>query len=177
MVLKRIVELHRRHGSAVSEVMEGALTSTGASPIDPNSLVALYRADQSVGWRPPELSASPAAPSSDEASRTWTIRLDRKRKVARIDGFGEIKNTGFEVLNTLAIKHLEATGQGLEPEDFPFSRVATLQKIWSLKNEEAVRKRISLLRRKLERICVEIGHPLPEDSEVIENLLWHDSPL
>jgi hypothetical protein len=119
------------------------------------------------------LSAPPASPSSDEASRTWTIRLDRKRKVAGIDGFGEIKNTGFEVLNTLAEKHLEARGQGLEPEDFPFTKAAILQKFWGLKNEEAVRKRISFLRRKLEQICVEIGRPLLGDSEVIENQLWH----
>ncbi len=173
VALKRIVKLHRRHGSAVSGVMEGALSSSGASPIDPNSLLALYRADQSVGSQPPELSVLPAAPSSDEAPRTWTIRLDRKRRVVRIDGVGEIKNAGFEVLNTLGEKQLEAKGQGLEPEDFPFSKAATLQKYWRLENEESVRKRISFLRRKLGQMCVKIGCPPPGESEVIENLRWH----
>jgi len=173
VALERIVELHKRHGAAVSEVIDAALNSVGASPVEPNSLLALYRADQLVGGHPSELSSPPPAPSSEDASRTWTIRLDRQKRVALIDGVGEIRNTGFKVLNTLAEKHLEAKGMGLEPEDFPFSKASKLQSIWGLKNEDNVRKRISLLRRILGALCTEIGYPPPEESEIVETQAWH----
>ena len=162
--LSRLVELHRRHGRSVTEVMERALSERRGEATEDGSLLALYRAvDAEVGSR---------GVTSTEAMRgvepiVWAIELDTDRKVATIQGAGEIRNTNFETLVFLAQLHLDCLGRGLVPEDFPAITERKLLDEWSLADGSTVRRRIQSLRKTLTDLVGEDG------MELVENIPGH----
>ncbi len=173
--MRLMVDVHRRHGVAVTQVAEAAMGARAGQEPHPDSLLALYREASIALVDSPARPNQPAPPPP--AERILIVRLDRVRRRAVLEGLGAISGANFSVLDALAEAHLAALGRGLQPEDFPTSAAGVLAVKWDLDGEEAVRRRILRLRRALERLFRDAGDPVPGDQEVIENIPWHGYQL
>ena len=152
IAVERIVDLHKRHGFAVTRVMDDARKSSGGGTRDSDSLLALYGESQATdiaGSFSIALSTQP----SDAKQQFWKIRLDWTRKQSHIVGVGAIKGAGYELLEYLGKIHMEALGLGLEPEEYPLATGEALAKHWQLAGSASVRRRVLRLRRDLEALC------------------------
>jgi len=153
----RIADLLRRHGKAVTSVMENALEH----PERPTgSLLALYAAPDDV-------------PSSERVEKhlptpfNLMIEIDDKRARARLNGALDVRNTPFATLAPFVEAHLRSLGLGRVPEEFELLKARDLLETWNLKEESGVRRRIGRLRRLLLESFGE------DAAEVLENLSWH----
>ncbi len=162
--LLRLVDLHRRHGIAVTSVMDAALSAVIQEPIAATSLLAMYRsADVETGTSAPGQgdAATIAGPPQH------TFRIDRHQKAVHVENLGILRGTDYLTFVTLAEAHLKAAGCGLMPEDYPAQPARVLLDRWKLADESTVRRRIQSLRRKLAAL---LGS---EGSDLVENLAWH----
>jgi hypothetical protein len=167
---RRLIELHRRHGRSVSDVMLRLLAeSTGQE--HPDSLVSMYRAYQTAQSAGAGFVMPKAEPVTGRVPATVELRFDRNTERVTIAGGGQIGGVGFEVLDTLAATFLEDQGQGLDPEDHRARRANWLAREWGV-TEEAVRRRVLRLRQELSDIGMSAGldHDL---ADIIENVPNH----
>lgn len=153
----QIADLLRRHGKAVTSVMENALEHTERPE---GSLLALYAA-------PDEVLHSERVEQPVPAPFHLMIEIDEKRARARLNGVLDVQNTPFATLATFAEAHLRSLGLGRVPEEFELLKARDLRKSWNLTEDSGVRRRITRLRRLLVESFGE------DAEEVLENLSWH----
>jgi 7-cyano-7-deazaguanine synthase in queuosine biosynthesis len=122
LAMRRIVDLHRRHGQAVAQAIEiarvAAFGSRSGEP-DRESPLGLLGAETlaRLGEPTPAFARSidPAFPDRPP----WEICIDRERKIATLAGQGSIKGANYQTLVGLADAHLRALGEGIAPQDSP----------------------------------------------------------
>ncbi len=160
----RLHDLFRRHGQSVTRVLRDSLAKGSVDVQAPDSLLALYRADELGGlesdW---PTQSSPTLPPTD-------LILDREKQTATLSGFGPIGGATFRLLNRLADAHLSALGAGKEPEDFPCVASRFLMGDLKYGDEDSVRRAVKNARKKLHDILERAGRP---ELEVIENIATH----
>jgi hypothetical protein len=100
------------------------------------------------------------------ATQALSLTLSQKPLRVAIGGFGTVTGVNAQVLQTLAVPHLEAAGAGRVFEDYPLT--CPLRGAWAV-DEEGVRKRIARLRRSLRKLAIEAG-PDPLDESAWECL-------
>lgn len=167
--LRRIVDLLKRHGSSVANVMRDEMLSTRLDQAPANSLPDLYGATQ----REQLFTSIPISPEpQNELEQIFDIVIDEKRKVLRINDAIEIKGAGFNLLNTLATAFLQGAGQGLDLLDFPTLDAGKLAIGAGLQDDAAVRQSVSRTRTLLGAKFASAGLD-PEDGKIlIENIPW-----
>ncbi|MGG7565010.1 7-cyano-7-deazaguanine synthase [Rhodovulum sp. DZ06] len=170
VVGQRLFEMHRRHGVAVSGVAQKALSRvmTGEVEADPESLIAMLgQARLSGATSEPRRIEPEAAPNAE----TFELRIGPSTKQVEIAGLGTVVNTSAAILRFFAQRHLEAMGQGLEPEDHPLIAAGTLETEWGVE-AATVRRRINRLRADIAALAIKRGLAPPAEGDVLENLPW-----
>lgn len=153
----RIVDLLRRHGKAVTDVMERALD---APERPPGSLLDLYAA-------PDEVPSYRHALKLEPEPFKLLIEIDDQNQWAKLNRAVTVRKTLFLTIETFAASHLASLSQGLAPEDYDLLRARDLQKSWGLEEQSTVRRRIQNLRSVLDK---EFGEGA---SDILENQPWY----
>lgn len=175
--MERLVNLHRKHGRAVSRVLAQRLAAVAGSrrdPADPDSLVMMAGRDVFAGGAGEEAAAAVAVVGKTDAPpppvmRTLTLGADGRS--AMIAGLGSVKGSSAEVLHRLATDHLLAVGDGLAPEDHPFVPSRRLAADWNI-SEEGVRRRVLRLRNEIAALPLGAGAAAPDAQEIVESIPW-----
>lgn len=177
---KRLFLLHQRHGQSVVKALDAALDEVrvlgklAEQSYHQNSLVMLAGRDVYGGENLSTSTALQPLPNMPESAMThpkWVLRFNPVAKQATFDGLGNVKGVAAQVLCDLGQQHLDAAGQGLAPEDYPLMAAREAGKRWNL-SEEGVRRRISLTRKAIAKISINVGFAVPDEGEVIENVSW-----
>ncbi|MEM7399766.1 MAG: hypothetical protein AAF354_12615 [Pseudomonadota bacterium] len=177
--LRRIHQLHLRHGTQISVLRDQLLAQLhatgGASGLPDGSLLRLVGQDVFGGPSFVDPLREHPGGRPQQADVRWRVNLDRTRPNTRvlIAGLGEVGGVSGNVLETFADAHLAAQGRGHAPEDHPCVSAGDLSKAWALDSEESVRKRVSTARRQIKKLARQRGITPPADDAIIENLPWH----
>lgn len=172
IVLKRIATLLHRHGTAVSGVMRGILDGRNIIGLPDSSLLRLYAEDQHRQMLEGVVRAPPAV--APETDRGVTLTFDDRQQTVKIDGVVEIRKSATQhLLRVLAAKHLEASGRGLEPFEYPFTTAAKLTDLLERNDEGTVRKLVNRARSRLEGKLASAGLDEETGRDIIENNPWH----
>ena len=170
--LKRITGLLQRHGASVSGVMRSELGARGHEDLPLSTLPRLYVDDEAARLTGPvgeSQSINVALPESKVV-----LAFDRQNQVAILDEALEIRSGAtHQLLWALAEKHLQASGQGLAPLDYPFTTTAKLAHRLGREGDAAIRQLVSRARSHLKSKLVSAGKDGELGQELIENSPWH----
>lgn len=177
--LKRLMDLHKRHGQAIANVIEKLMrthiSNVASSGAVEDTLLTMIGQDI-FATREPMLTAQPdqKTPAAKLASHRFVIRLTDTRRGTRVEiaSFGAFTGASAEMLITLANAFLEARGKGLAAEDHPCINAGALAEAWNLETEESVRKRMSSLRATISKRAKNAGKARPDNNEIVENIPW-----
>ena len=158
--LRSLHDLHRRHGTAVSTVIDKALGASANDPVS-GSLVDLYR--KADLW----MIGSEPVPKEVVDVRPVVLSIDRRKNFVDLDGVGRLTGAAFHVIDALASLQLGALGKGLAPEDFPCIGAWSLAEALRLSDEASARRSIVRTRKKIGEILSASGHA---GTELIETL-------
>lgn len=165
--VKRLSDLLRRHGSAVSNAMRSYVGGSGEGSL-PRLFGDLVRA-QALGL--PQIAS--LSPDREEDSKTLIV-LDQKRQRVTIDGSIELKKGATSsLLIALGELHLQSLGKGLGPFDFPLVQPGILATQLGLESDENLRKRVTRARQALSEKFASAGYPNERAEQIIENVPWH----
>lgn len=179
----RLLDLHRRHGAAVTRVIDEALAQHSSldamSALPDSCLLSLLRAPLT---RVPPLVDAPAQtdPSPARQAETSTrqeierpIRLaidSQARQLVFAAGFS-VKGRGYELIAALVKEFHEDQAAGRPPANYryiPWKEVA--RRLGS--DEPALRKAVTRLRRAVaEKFRMLIG-VAPADDDIVQNQRW-----
>lgn len=180
---RRIVEMHRRHGTSVEKVLEQAISS-GASDLarkvyPANSLVRLWLSDPSEHTKPKAKIVAPApfAPqpfemaieADDQPSPTgpWTARFlhDGDIHVVIVERLGRVTGAPARMALLLKVVWIEDKFGGLLIEDHRFVHLHTLGAV----SKEAAKNNVSRFRKTLSEAYTAIYGLPPKRHLVIES--------
>jgi len=168
--LKRLVDLLKRHGSSVANVMRNEMSAQRLEPFPTNSLPDLYGNAQRK-----QLFSSPRVVSEPQVvtEQVFELVIDKRRKVLRINDVIEIKGAGYKLLNILVAEHLEGAGKGLDLLDYPLLDAGKLAARLEVQAEDMVRQTVSRTRNLLGTKFTSAGLDPEDGNNLIENIPWH----
>jgi len=173
-VASRILDLHRRHASAVCHVFEEAIISHRAALLKGSlpsacllSLIISPRYGESTDSEQTEVS------EQDTVDSDIRIALDENQKRVIFDGWGEVKGKSAVLIITLAEPFRQAMGEERAPEHFPFTRTSKLVHQINCADEETLRKLVQRCRKKITQLAEHAGDSPPSIDALIENSQWH----
>lgn len=159
MVASRILDLHRRHASAVCRVFDRAISShAGAlreATLSPECLLSLVVSQRDGEQAYPERNRAMEQPAPTTPEIRMAIDEHRNRVV--FDRWDEITGVGDE----------------LAPEHYPFTETPDLLRWLKCDREETLRRRVLRCRNKITELATNAGDPPPSTDAVIENSPWH----
>ena len=172
-VAGRILDLYRRHASAVCRVFEGAISSHAGALLQGN-LPADCLLNLIVSQRDGE-SAYPERSGAFEHAVTIganiRMAIDDERKRVVFDPWGEISGVGAELVIALAEPFRRALREELSPEHYPFIETSKLMREINC-NAETLRRRVLRCRNKIKQLATNAADPPPSIESVIENIPW-----
>ena len=187
---EHILDLHRRHATAVCSVFERAV-STHASALTEQSLspscllllvvsqtefqaetVRLVSGPKRRGPGRRTADAEPGLPPA-LARREIRMAIDPDVKRVVVGQWGEIKGVAAELLISLAEPHQQAMQQGLMPERYPYTQTGCLLKRLRIASAETLRRRVLRCRNSIEHLASKACSAPPPINAVIENQQWH----
>lgn len=163
---ENLITLHRRHGAAVTGVIDSHLSRFHKGEFQDAGRFCLLRLAGSERLGVEALLPVP----TDEIEKPPQFVVEIHRRHVNIDILGDLTGVDAEVLSSLATKHLEAAGLGLAPEDHPVVPAWDLADQWGLTGEEAVRRRMTRLRTSLGRLGAMVGIRHMDQDAVVETL-------
>ena len=173
-VATQILDLHRRHASAVCHVFDATIASNAASirdgslPMD--CLLSLVIGDRGGGLT---YSLQTQAPDNPIAvSSEIKIAIDETETRVVMDRWGELKGASAELIIALSRPFRQAARDELVPEHYPFTRVSNLLALTTCTDDETFRRRVHRCRGKIAQIAKSAGDPPPSIDAVIENIEW-----
>lgn len=169
IALKQIAVLLQRHGAAVSRVMRNALEAKGSTSLAPSTLPRLYSEDEAARLASIVSDPSPTttAPTEDKV----VIAFYRQDQRAMIEDAVEIKKGATHLLLwSLAEKHLEAKGQGLDPLEYPAVSASELTDVMGYSEEGNVRQLVTRSRSSMAKMLAAFGLDEVTDGSIIENV-------
>lgn len=170
--LKRVSELLSRHGRAVTSVMRETGKSRPLHEWPDGSLPRLFGEMQRSSVLGLASVPAPASPSTGPEKLLLAFD-DERRSLVIQDAIEIIGPAAYALLRTLADQHLEAAGQGVALEDYPFVQTHSLRGRLELSSDEALRKRVKRTRSDLRYRFESAGIDPSVAGELIENLPWH----
>jgi hypothetical protein len=173
-VASRILDLHRRHASAVCNVFDDAIRANAAKIREGGlpahcllSLIVGQGGDASL-YRLPSRSPKQLVIATPEIR----ISIDEFGQRVVFDRWGEIKGASAEVIIALAEPFREATRKELAPEHYAFLETPKLVGRTKCESDEVLRRRVLRCRNQIRKLAGVAGHTeLPLDA-VIESSQW-----
>ncbi|MEO1686685.1 MAG: hypothetical protein AAFU61_02135, partial [Pseudomonadota bacterium] len=176
--MERLVDLHRRHGRSVSEVLAQRLAAVAGSqrdPGDPDSLLMMAGRDVFAGGKGEGMATTAMAAVGQTGTPPppviRTLTLGAGGRSATVSGVGSVRGSSADVLHRLAKDHLQALGDAVAPENHPFVPSRRLAAEWNI-SEEGVRRRVLRLRREIEALALGAGAAAPGAQEIVESIPW-----
>jgi hypothetical protein len=165
---RKIIELHRRHATAVCRVVDAAIRQHAAAlrgrDLPDSCLLVLTvggRGDQ-VGL--PRVTSDEREGEVPEAPAEVLIAFDPQEKAVLLGSGEPLKGAHYSLLEVMCSNYEAARDAGLLPEDYPPVPAPNLADALGI-TEEAVRRRVVKVRRAIESLGV-------DPDAVIENLPW-----
>lgn len=187
-VAGRIFDLYQRQAQSVIGVVEWAINSNARplaeAQLAPDCLLALAVSPhgEQIGRPLGSAQAGEAVrmPEDvgvcDAAFRQATVvqmTIDPDRNEVAFAGLGVVRGASAQLLIILAEPFRKAVRAELPPEQYPFMTANELLKRSGCGNDEALRRRILILRNRLRAFTKERGRPELPTNAVIENIPWH----
>ncbi|MEL7469613.1 MAG: 7-cyano-7-deazaguanine synthase [Pseudomonadota bacterium] len=177
--LQRLLALHNRHGTGISEIVDGMLADRlapkGTATLEDDTLLTLIGQERFAPRQPLLMDTHEQVPVVHSKPDLIVVKLIDAPRGTRveIEGLGDFTGAAAEVLMTLAEQFLAARGGGLAPEDHPLMKGGKLAEAWDLESEEGVRKRIQSVRSLIAKRAKSAGQSPPDPKAIVENLPWH----
>ena len=172
MALRKITALLQRHGAAVSRVMRREMEARAINDWPSSSLPRLYAEYEAARLSGAALDVTPVASLPVESKVVLTFDSSKQRAI--LADHVEIRpGATHKLLWALAERHLEASGRGLDPLDYPATSVQELTDILGYAEEGNVRQRVKRSRTELTREFETAGLDMDIGSNIIENVLGH----
>jgi 7-cyano-7-deazaguanine synthase in queuosine biosynthesis len=175
IVASRILDLHRRHASAVCRVFDQAISSHAAalrvgsvSSACLLSLIVSQREGESAYDRRTE-----ALDEADTIDAVIRIAIDEKRKRVIFDRWGQISGQNAALIIALGEPFRQATREERAPENYPFTKTPKLVCQINCIDQASLRKNVARCRNKLKELATSAGDGPPSLDAVIENSQWH----
>jgi hypothetical protein len=174
-VASRILDLHRRHASAVCHVFDEAIKAHAADFREGKlpatcllSLVVGQQDGEGAGVEQPVAVEQPAATDTE-----IRIAIDEKADRVSFDRWGEVRGTSAALIIALAEPFRRATREEQAPERYPFTKTSNLMSQLRCDDAEALRRRVLRCRNKVTQLAAHAGDPRPSIEAVIESSQWH----
>jgi hypothetical protein len=180
---RRIFELYKRHASEVCAVVDDAIRSNAsalrAHALPGSCLLVLAlpkRGDADAFVRPKPFKDPAELEYEDELNEVRSrieirIAFDDDKKTVILWSGEQLGGASYSLLNSLRHEYENAKRAGFAPENYPFVHGRKLSDQLNIE-EPALRRRISRLRRRLDKCSIASGSgPLSPDA-VIENEPW-----
>ena len=174
-VAARILDLHRRHATAVCNVFDSAIRNNPAKLRDgslPADCLLLLVVGQGAG-DPSYPAPSPATKPLAVLVQEIRLSIDEVGKRVVLERWGEIKGVGAELIIALAAPFRKARQRELPPEQYPYLTKQELQIQLECKSDEVLRRQVLRCRNAISRGAEKAGDPKPPIDAVIENIKWH----
>ena len=172
-VAARILDLHRRHASAVCGAFDDGITAHRAAlregTLPSDCLLALVVGRHGVVDRPEPATAPEPRPSADPEIR---IAIDEEKGRVRFERWGVVTGKGAELIIFLSASFRLAVRQERAPEHYPFIPTGCVADATGCQHDEALRKRLNRLRKRIARMAEQSGDLAPDLGAVIENHPW-----
>lgn len=167
--VSRIAVLLRRHGSAVTDVMQRMMDTSNPASHPANCLPRIYGEMKLAQVLGPPVKPEP----SQSPPPRMRLEFDASRKRLTIDGSVEIRvGATFSLLSALSKVHLEAAGKGLDPLEYPATKATALARLLSLDSDEGVRQAVNRARNDLAKKFTSAGLDPERGKGLVENLPW-----
>jgi hypothetical protein len=174
-VAGRILDLHRRHASAVCRVFDEAISAHAADlrqrKLPPTCLLSLVVSQQDGESADVERPA--AVEQADAIDTEIRMAIDDKSNRVIFVRWGELQGKSAALIIILAGPFRQAMQEERAPEQYPLTQTSNLMRQIGCAGDEAVRKRVLRCRNKLTRLAMRAGDPPPSIEAVIENSQWH----
>ena len=169
-----ILDLHRRHASAVCRVFDEAVAAHAADlrrgELPRTCLVSLVvnqRGRESAAERPAVVEPG------DAIDPEIRIAIDEHAKRVIFDRWGEVLGNNAALIICLAEPFRKATREERAPERYPFIQTSNLMSQLRCNDKETLRRRVLRCRSKLTQLAAHAGDPSPSIEAVIESSQWH----
>jgi hypothetical protein len=174
-VARRILELYRRHSSAVCRVFDEAIQTHPAElrrgELPATCLLSLMVSQYESGTVVVE---RPLVAEQLETVRSEIrIAVDEKANRVVFGRWGEVKGKSAGLIINLAKPFGQAVSEGRVPENYPFTKTTDLIRQIGCTNDEALRRCVLRCRNKLRSLAISAGDPPPTTDAVLENSQWH----
>lgn len=174
-VAGRILDLHRRHASAVCRVFDEAISAHAADlrqgTLPPTCLLSLVVSLQDGESADVERPA--AVEQADAIDAEIRITIDEKANRVSFDRWSEVGGNSAALIICLAKPFRQATREERAPEHYPFTQTSNLMSQLRCDDAEVLRRRVLRCRNKLTQLAAHAGDPPPPIDAMIESSQWH----
>ena len=174
-VAGRILDLHRRHASAVCRVFDEAISAHAADfrqgKLPATCLLSLVVSQQ--GSESADAGRPAVSGPADAIDPEIRIAIDEKARRVIFDRWGEVLGNSAALIICLAEPFRQATRKERAPERYPFTQTSNLMSQLRCNDDEAFRRRVLRCRNKLTQLAAQAGDPRPSIEAVIESSQWH----
>jgi 7-cyano-7-deazaguanine synthase in queuosine biosynthesis len=157
VVAGRVLDLYRRHASAVGRVSDGAIESHASAlrvqTLPPDCLLSLVIGRQiaPLHYAQPALLTEPA-PTPGPQRR---IAIGGDGKTVTVNGWGDLDGADAELIIALAGPFEQAVNEKRAPENYPFLKWQALGPLLNVDGDELVRQRVTRCRETIEHLAVD----------------------
>jgi 7-cyano-7-deazaguanine synthase in queuosine biosynthesis len=174
-VASRILDLHRRHASAVCRVFDEAISAHAADLRQGNlpatCLLSLVVNRQGNG--DPDFGQPTVVEQDDVIASEVRMVINEKAGRVILERWGEVKGQSAQLIITLAGPFRQAMKEECAPENYPFTKTPNLRRQINCADDEALRKLVQRSRNKFSQLATRAGDPPPSIEAVIESSQWH----
>jgi hypothetical protein len=174
-VASRILDLHRRHASAVCRVFDEAISAYRADlrqgKLPATCLLSLVVSQQGSGS--PNVDQPTAVEQVDTIDSEIRIAIEEKANRITVDRWGELKGQSAALIIALAGPFKQAMHEERAPENYPFNSTTAVRGQINCTDNETFRKLVQRTRNRLKHLATSAGDPAPSIDAVIESSQWH----
>jgi Queuosine biosynthesis protein QueC len=174
-VAGRILDLHRRHASAVCRVFDEAISSHAPALREGSlsSACLLSLVVSQPGGARAYVERTEAWEQAETIDAVIRIAIDEKQKRVIFDRWGEMKGQNAALMIALAAPFRQAMNEERAPENYPFTETSKLVRQINCDSQATLRKRVLRCRNKLTQLATSAGDRPPSPDAVIESSQWH----
>jgi hypothetical protein len=174
-VAGRILDLHRRHASAVCRVFEEAIRVHAAElrkgTLPATCLLSLVVSQQD--GKSADIAQPAVVERADTVDPEILLAIDKKAKRVILDRWGELGGNSAELIIRLAEPFRQARSEERAPERYPYTQTSNLISQLGCDNAEVLRRRVLRCRNKITQLAAQAGDPFPSIDAIIESSQWH----
>jgi hypothetical protein len=174
-VARRLLNLHRRHATAVRKVFNNGIQANGAQiwngslPADCLISLVVGQGGGDASYPAPSRAAEPVGAPAKEIR----MSIDAVGKRVIFERWGEMKGANAELLIALTEPFRDATRKELARECYPFLKTSKLMRKIKCASDEVFRQRVRRCRNAIKKLARGAGDAEPLFDAVMENSQWH----